>query len=60
MDGFLNPHGFSFGNEMLFVHGRIPVEVKSINSKGKYIKRILMQHDFPLTIEGKDCTLHRN
>lgn len=26
---------------MLFLHGKIPVEVKSINSKGKYIKEFL-------------------
>lgn len=41
MDGFLSQQGFSFGNEMLFLHGKIPVEVKSINSKGKYIKEFL-------------------
>lgn len=53
MDGLLNPQGFSFGNEMLFLYGRIPVKVKSINSKGKYIKEFLCSMIFLLPSREK-------
>lgn len=38
---------------MLFLYGRIPVEVKSINSKGKYIKEFLCSMIFLLPSREK-------
>lgn len=53
MDDVLNPQGFSLGNEMLFLYCRIPVEIKSINSKGKYIKEFLCSVIFLLPSREK-------